>query len=43
MELSHSLEIDKAIGYLKQKDFQQVSIFCVFSIYFIRNKDYNEK
>ena len=23
MELAHSLEIDKAIGYLKQKDFQQ--------------------
>ena len=25
VELSHDLEIDKAIGYLKQKDFQQVS------------------
>ena len=24
MELAHSLEIDKAIGYLKEKDFQQV-------------------
>jgi len=25
MELAHSLDIDKAIGFLKQKDFQQVS------------------
>ena len=24
MELAHSLEIDKAIGYLREKDFQQV-------------------
>jgi len=24
MELAHSLDIDKAIGFLKQKDFQQV-------------------
>lgn len=25
MELAHTLEIDKAIGFLKQKDFQQVA------------------
>ena len=25
MDLAHSLDIDKAIGFLKQKDFQQVS------------------
>lgn len=24
MELAHNLDIDKAIGFLKQKDFQQV-------------------
>ena len=24
MDLAHSLDIDKAIGFLKQKDFQQV-------------------
>jgi len=24
LDLAHSLEIDKAIGYLRQKDFQQV-------------------
>ena len=35
MELAHSLDIDKAIGFLKQKDFQQVGLsrplitFCV--------------
>jgi len=26
MELAHSLDIDKAIGFLKQKDFQQVGV-----------------
>lgn len=26
MELAHDLEIDKAIGYLKKKDFQQASV-----------------
>jgi intraflagellar transport protein 88 len=29
MDLAHSLEIDKAIGFLKQRDFQQVG-FVVF-------------
>ena len=26
MDLAHSLDIDKAIGFLKQKDFQQVTL-----------------
>jgi len=30
MELAHSLDIDKAIGFLKQKDFQQVRCHGVY-------------
>ena len=26
LELAHDLEIDKAIGFLKKKDFQEVSM-----------------
>jgi len=32
MELAHSLDIDKAIGFLKQKDFQQVILFLSLSL-----------
>ena len=28
IELAHDLEIDKAIGFLKKKDFQEVSL-CI--------------
>ena len=31
MELAHSLDIDKAIGFLKQKDFQQVPTISILS------------
>ena len=32
MELAHSLDIDKAIGFLKQKDFQQVILSLSLSL-----------
>ena len=33
MELAHSLDIDKAIGFLKQKDFQQVTYLLTYWVY----------
>jgi len=30
VDLAHSLDIDKAIGFLKQKDFHQVLSVCLF-------------
>lgn len=33
MSLAHDLDIDKAISYLKQKDFQQVWTSVVLSIF----------
>ena len=33
MDLAHSLDIDKAIGFLKQKDFQQVILSVCLSVF----------
>ena len=32
MDLAHNLDIDKAIGFLKQKDFQQVCLIMTFDL-----------
>jgi len=39
MELAHSLDIDKAIGFLKQKDFHQVRKSVTFYTRSSRSSD----